>query len=350
MLSLLTASGIMGGKAIAAETGRNEPVVLPKGRKVDFHAHAILPSYVRGMVKLSIDPVAEEGYPLPRWSAEEHLKFMADAGIDYSVLSLPTPHIFHKDRGMAREVVREINEETALLCRANPDSFGFVAALPFPDVEGSLAEIRYSMDRLGALGVKVPSNAAGVYLGDECMEEIFAELNRREALVILHPSPARQLPRENVVTGKVMALFEYPADTTRAVLDILANGVLERYPCIRFVVPHCGSFLPYMKQRAKAMFAMLAKMGMMEAVDIEKSIGRLYFDLAGDPMPEEMDMLLKITNKEHIIYGSDYPYVMAPILLQKKAALDQELANRDWLSRIYVENADALLRNCPYSS
>ena len=343
MLSLLTASGMMGGKANAAETSGSKPVILPQGRKVDFHAHAILPSYVRSMVKLSIDPVAEEGYPLPRWSAEEHLKFMADAGIDYSILSLPTPHIFHEDKGLAREVVREINEETALLCRANPESFGFVAALPFPDVEGSLAEISYTMEHLGALGVKVPSNAAGIYLGDERLEEVFAELNRRKALVILHPSPARQLPRENVVTGKVMALFEYPADTTRAVLDLLANGVLERYPCIRFVVPHCGSFLPYMKQRAKAMFAMLAKMGMMEAVDIEKGISRLYFDLAGDPMPEEMDMLLKITDKEHIIYGSDYPYVMAPILLQKKAVLDQELANRDWLEQVYVDNAMGIL-------
>ena len=104
----------------------------------------------------------------------------------------------------------------------------------------------------------------------------------------------------------------------------------------RDFVPHCGSFLPYMKQRAKAMFA---GMKMMEPVDMEKSMGNLYFDLAGDPMPDALDMLLKITDQEHILYGSDYPYVPAPVLLQKKAALDRELAQREWLEQIYCQNS-----------
>ena len=189
------------GRAMAAnETPRKQPIKLPVGRKVDFHRHAILPSYIRGMEELGIDPVAEEGYPLPNWSVEDHLAFMADMGIDYSVLSLPTPHIYRGDKALSRKVARSINEETAELCRQYPKQFGFVAALPFPDVEGSLEELRYSLDELGALGVKVASNSDGVYLGDPRLEEVFAELNRRKALVILHPSPARQLPRENVVT------------------------------------------------------------------------------------------------------------------------------------------------------
>lgn len=250
---------------------------LPKGKKVDFHSHAILPSYVNGMKELGIDPVAEEGFPLPAWSVENHLKFMADAGIDYSILSLPTPHVFKGEASRSRRVVRAINEEMAELCRRFPDQFGFVAALPLPDAEGALAEICYAMEELGALGVKVASNSAGVYLGNPQLEEVFAELSRRKALVILHPSPARQLPRENVVTGRVMALFEYPADTTRTVLNLLASGTLARNPGIRLVVPHCGSFLPYMKSRGKAMFAMLAGMGMMEPVDMETEIGHLIW-------------------------------------------------------------------------
>lgn len=189
----------------------------------------------------------------------------------------------------------------------------------------------------------MPSHSDGVYLGDPSMDEIFAELDRRKALVILHPSPAREVPRANVVTGRVMALFEYPTDTTRAVLNLLANGTLERFPNLRLLVPHTGSFLPYMKSRAEAMFGLLAARGMMEPIDIEKSIGRLYFDLAGDPMPEEMDMLLNITDREHLVYGSDYPYVLPAILLKKKEALDRELAKRSWSKQVYVDNAKTLL-------
>lgn len=360
MLSLLGTT--VGSNAAMAETKspehENTGRILPVGRKVDIHSHAILPAYLQGMEALGIDPVAEEGYPLPKWSAEAHFQFMADAGIDYSILSLPTPHIYRGDAAQSRKVARAINEEMAKLTQEYPDRFGFVAALPLPDVEGSLEEIRYATEELGALGVKVASNSDGVYLGDLCLEEVFAELNRLKSLVILHPSPARNLPRENVVTGKVMALFEYPADTTRAVLNLLANGTLERWPDIRLVVPHCGSFLPYMKSRAEAMFNMLAGLHMMEPVDMEKSIGRLYFDLAGDPMPigakvahpcasGQMDMLLAITDREHILYGSDYPYVPAQILLKKKQALDTALTERGEMKQVYVDNPAVVLSMKP---
>lgn len=315
----------------------NGKVFASSSRRIDFHAHAILPAYVEGMKKLGIDAQAEEGFPLPKWSVENHLKFMADAGIDFSVISMPTPHISDA------KVAREINVEMSALCKKFPDKFGFVATLPLPNVAESIAEINYSIKNLGALGVKVASNSDGIYLGDAKLDPIFDELNKKNSLVIMHPSPARNLPRENVVTGKVMALFEYPADTTRAVLNMLANGTLEKFSRIKFVVPHCGSFLPYMKQRAGAMFQMLAAMKIMDAVDVERGLKNFYFDLAGDPMPEQMEMLLKIADDEKIIYGSDYPYVPAQILLKKKFLLDAELSKRNWTEKIYCDNAEKLL-------
>ncbi|MBQ7198994.1 MAG: amidohydrolase, partial [Selenomonadaceae bacterium] len=295
--------------------------------------------------RLGIDAQTEEGFPLPKWSVDEHLKFMDDADVDFTVLSMATPHIYNgadKEK-ISCEVAREINLEFASICRHYPDKFGFVATLPMPSVEGSIAEIKFAMEQLGALGVKVASNSDGVYLGDERLDPIFAELNSRKALVILHPSPAKKLPREGVVTGKVMAMYEYPADTTRAVLNLLSNGTLKKFPSLKFVVPHCGSFLPYMKQRAGAMFQMLSAMKIMDAVDVAAGLKNLYFDLAGDPMPEQMEMLLKISDVDHLIYGSDYPYVPAQVWLKKKSALDAELVNRRWTEKIYIENAKKIL-------
>ena len=162
-------------------------------------------------------------------------------------------------------------------------------------------------------------------------------------LVILHPSPARSLPREGVVTGGVMALYEYPADTTRAVVNLLANRTLEKFPRVRLVVPHCGSFLPYMKSLAGGMFRLLSATGKMEAVNLEAGMKNLWYDLAGDPTPDQMDMLLRITDENHIVFGSDYPYVLAPIVLQRKKALDEVLARRGQSGKMYTENARKLL-------
>ena len=187
------------------------------------------------------------------------------------------------------------------------------------------------------------SNSDGIYLGDERLNQIFATLNKKNTLIIIHPSPARLLPRENVVTGKVMALFEYPADTTRAVLNMLANGTLEKFPNLKFIVPHCGSFLPYMKQRAGAMFQMLASMNLMETVNFSAGIEKLFFDTAGDPMPEQLDMLLKIASLDKIIFGTDYPYVPAQVILRKKKVFDAEIKLRNWTEKIYFDNARAIL-------
>ena len=306
-------------------------------KTIDFHAHAILPAYVDALKILKIDAAVEEGFPLPKWNVENHLEFMAAAGIDFTILSMATPHISDKS------AAREINEEFAELCRRFPKKFAFVATLPLPNVEASTEEFKFATEKLGALGVKVASNSDGVYLGDERLDPIFSALNEKNSLVIIHPSPAKFLPREGVVTGKVMALFEYPADTTRAVLNMLAHGTLEKFPRLKVVVPHCGSFLPYMKQRAGAMFQMLASMNLMEPVNFFESVGKLFFDTAGDPMPEQLDMLLKIASLDKIIFGTDYPYVPAPVILRKKKIFDEEISRRAWTKKIYVDNARTLL-------
>ena len=91
------------------------------------------------------------------------------------------------------------------------------------------------------------------------------------------------------------------------------------------------------------MFQMLASMKIMNAVDVAAGLKNLYFDLAGDPMPEQTDMLLKISDVDHLLYGSDYPYVPAQVWLKKKAALDVELEKRALTKQIYVDNAKKIL-------
>ena len=154
--------------------------------KIDFHAHAITPAYVDALKNLGIDAVKVEGFPLPKWSVEEHLQFMSDAGIDFTILSMATPHVSDKSSA------RAINESFAEICRAYPKKFGFVATLPLPNVDSSIEEFHYATEKLSALGVKVAGNSDGIYLGDERLDEIFAALNEKSALVIIHPSPAQE--------------------------------------------------------------------------------------------------------------------------------------------------------------
>ena len=309
---------------------------------IDFHTHPIPEAFRQALSDMNIDPIEDDGFPLPEWTVDAHLDFMAQAGIDYSVLSLPSPHFNSGDNIKAAKYARLINEELSGIVAAHKDKFGFVACLPLPDVDASIKEINYALHNLGALGVKVPTNANGVYLGNPILDPVMEELDRQKAMVIIHPNRARKAP-EDVITATTAALYEYPVDTTRAVLNMAAHNIMVRYPGIRFIVPHTGSFLPYMKQRFAGISAILAAKGMMEQVNIEDNLKNLYYDIAGDPEPIQLDMLLMITDAAHLVFGTDYPHSPASVILNKKKHLEENGNYETLLPSIYEGNGRNLL-------
>ncbi len=319
---------------------------------IDFHAHIITPEYKRGLKTLGIDSLAVDGFPLPDWSAEKHLGFMREAGIERSILSSPTPHLWGDDKRLTARVHREVNASMAEVCKKYPDEFSFVASVPLPYIDKAVEEYRFAVNELGAVGVKLTTHTGEVYLGDPSLDELMAELNRDSALVIIHPERAAEYPK-TPITGTVAAIFEYPTDTTRAVLNMIAHKVMTRFPFIRFVVPHTGSFLPYMLQRFTGVSGILASMGMMEQVDVQREFQNLYFDTAGDPEPVALDMLLSVAGEEKIVYGSDFPHSPAKVVLAgnpvrtPSTPTNGELLFQGWFASADATSlGDSVFNNC----
>ena len=154
---------------------------------VDFHAHPVTAAFRESLSALGIDPIQDNGFPLPAWSAETHLDFMREAGIAYAALSIPAPHVHNGDDKKSCEAARIINEELSEIVKSYSDSFTFTAVLPLPCVEGAVAETAYAMEELGAVGVKAATSSNGVYLGDKSLDPLMEELNRRNALALLNP-------------------------------------------------------------------------------------------------------------------------------------------------------------------
>lgn len=142
---------------------------------------------------------------------------------------------------------------------------------------------------------------------------------------------------ENIFTGGPIFVYEYPAETTRAVLNMIVNNVMVRYPNIRFIVPHSGSFLPIALPRFRAALPLLVSKGLANKVDVEKNLTNLYYNLAGGPTAEILEMLLFITTPDHIMYGSDFGFVPNDILIKVKQSLVQKLQANDML-RVHTED------------
>ena len=308
---------------------------------IDVHTHALPQAYLDAMSELGVSGIEEDGFPTPTWSEEDHLKFAEETNQRFSILSISTPHINRGDDELSARLARTINDELSAVCRRHPDRFGFATTLPIPAVEASIEEARRGFDELGAIGVKVPSNGHGVYLGDPSLEPLMAFLDERAAVVTIHPSLAPASP-QGIFTAGPAPLFEYIVDTTRAVLNLMANGVIDRYPNIKWIVPHAGSFLPPIAHRLMGISKVLIPAGLMQPINVMENLKSLYWDLAGDARPVMLESLMKICDPTHLLYGSDTPYTPTPMILSKKNDLAADPLIAPIVEDVFVNNAARL--------
>ena len=257
------------------------------------------------------------------------MKLMDTCGINWSYISLSSPQpYFPGDDQEAIEMCRSLNERAAALKETYPDRFGFGACLPLPNVSAAVKEAEYALDQLHANGVKLASNSRGLYLGDPALEPLMEVLNDRKAICNIHPHRPEPI-KEGIFSSGPVPLYEFLADTTRAVLNLISHGVIEKYPEIKWIVPHCGSFLPNIYDRFLGISEILVPQGLMERVDVQENFGRLYFDLSGTPVPHMLDLLLTVAKPDHIMYGADFPFTPAPMVERNLRELTQMLSERE---------------------
>jgi predicted TIM-barrel fold metal-dependent hydrolase len=259
------------------------------------------------------------GREVPAWSADEALALMDAHDVAKAILSVSTPGV-HPEPGKredaeARAMAREVNEFAAEVARAHPGRFGFFATLTLPDVDGALAEAAYALDVLGAAGVILLANAQGEYLGAPAHEPLFAELNRRRAVVFVHPSTLPGPP----VPGVPPFAADFLLDTTRAAYRLVQNGVVRRHPDLEIILSHAGGFLPYASHRL--MLPLLAEGGRAPG-DILEDLRSFWFDTALSGSPAALPSLLAFAKPGHVLFGSDWPYAPAPVVSYFTGQLD----------------------------
>lgn len=313
--------------------------IIGKAQQViDVHSHMIPQSYLDYLSENHA--LLDEDFPIPSWNLDEHLKFMDDAGIACSILTLPAPQPWFGDNAECARIIRLVNEEMAAVKAQHEGRFLFCAALPLPDVDAAIREAIYALDTLHADGVKLASNSRGLYLGDPALDPLMEVLNERGAVIITHPhKPATN--NETLTSVVPLASYEYLAETSRAILNMVGHNVMVRYPRLKVVVPHCGSFLPLAIPRMQSLMPVMNGVGYLQGVDMAKNLEALYYDLAGAATPETIRELLTITSPSHLLYGTDYPYVKAPILIRNLSALKnnlQEIVPQD-VDQVLRENA-----------
>jgi len=301
---ILTRRTVLAGLGISALMRPLLPAQTSAGlrvrpHRVDVHHHLFPPNYRTAIASIGAGNLAA-------WTAEQSLAEMDRGGIETAVLSVSPPGIWFGEAAQARTLARTINDYGAKMSQDSPGRFGLFAALPLPDVEGSLREIEYAFGTLKADGIGVMTNYGNRWLGDASFAPVWEELNRRQAVVYTHPNtPAccREI-KDEVGPGTI----EWATDTTRTVASLLFSGTAARYPDIRWILSHGGGTTPFLLGRFVRQEAEMKEKEHRLPKGLMYELRKFYYDTAQANHPGALAALLELAPVSHILYGTDYPY------------------------------------------
>ncbi|WP_161982247.1 amidohydrolase family protein [Dictyobacter alpinus] len=306
-------------------------------QKWDVHHHVVPDFYVNELKNLGIADVSKIKWP--QWSPEYSVKMMEMFHIEKAFLSISSPGIFFKDGAYSQKLSRRCNEYIAQMAQDYPGKFGGFASTTLPDVSAALKELEYALDTLKLDGVGLMSNVDGKYLGDKAYREFYAELDRRGAIIYLHPNGRARQEDHRLLNP----LYLWQNDTTRTVIDFIKSGYHRDYPHIRWIFSHGGGILP-------PLYKTLIRSLQGEHSHIEAELARwksqLFLDTASKAFDEQIPQLLNFSDERHVVFGSDLGWankMAVATLVKSYSALDSKSGlSEAQIEDIFIGNARRL--------
>jgi predicted TIM-barrel fold metal-dependent hydrolase len=292
-IASLAATPWRGGRAALAQT----PAV--RRRRIDVHHHFAPPAWV----------VEVKGRPLLQpantsWTPQQSIDDMDRGDVAAAVISITNPGLWFGDAAVTTRLARACNEYGATLVRDHPTRFGLFAAMPMPAVDATLKEIEYAYDVLKADGIGLFTSYGDAWLGNAAFRPVMEELNRRRAVVHVHPTAANCCRNLGYAPGVAPGSMEYGTDTTRAIMGVAFSGDAVRFPNIRFIWSHAGGTAPFLAGRIEG-GSRNAKDRLPNGFIAEAK--KFYYDLAGAANKGAVASLLQLVAASQILFGTDFP-------------------------------------------
>jgi 6-methylsalicylate decarboxylase len=305
---------------------------------IDVHFHLIPEFYWNAVYEAGRGPAIGR---YPDWSPELALDLADKHGIELAIMSLAQPGVGFLPAGQATDLARRVNDYAADLIAQHPRRFGCFGLLPMHDMEKAIAEARYCLDTLHFEGISLFASYDEKFLGDASFDPLMSYLDSCQATVHVHPglhpsSRSLALPWPGF-------MIEYPFDTTRAAVNLLFSGALERFANIRFILSHAGGTLPYLAWRLSVAPMIDKRLTHRTREQIFAALRTFWYDNALAPGAESMGTLSRIAAKDRILFGSDWPFCNDRVVAEEvKDFTARDFLAPDAMAMIARQNALAL--------
>ena len=269
---------------------------------IDVHQHVIPDVYKTELARVGVMGSGEN--PWPAWSLARQLELMDEHKIDAVLMSIASPGAYFGDIAFTKRLVKICNETMTQMVNDHPGKFGCMGFVSLPDVAAACRDVEYALDVLKMDGINLMSHTGDRYLGNPEENELYAELDRRRAVIFVHPQRPHVsgMPRYAFPAGYTELTF----DTTRAITNMLYTGMLEKFPNIRWIMPHMGGVAPFL------LFRLSGIEDDPKARDkvpqgVATYLKRLWYDVAQSASPLALTALLEVADPSRILFGTDYP-------------------------------------------
>ena len=309
--------------------------------RIDVHAHYWTEDYLDLLTDLGkADARAALGLGAGGGAdLEARLRLMDRAGIEIQVLSACPQSPYGQDKHQAATAAKFVNDQYTQLVQGHPDRFRAFAALPLPHVEESLGEMSRALDELGMAGVAMNTTVLGRALVEPGFEPVFAELDRRGAVLYLHPagnSACSPLIGNYHLTWMVGA----PVEDTISIMHLITHGIPARYPHVKIINSHLGGAMPMLLQRADDQYR-------WEAPDTPEppsvAARRMWYDTVGHGHVPALRCAVDSFGADRLLLGTDFPYENGDTFIRAIDYVNDPQIDPNAARAILDQNAGALL-------
>jgi predicted TIM-barrel fold metal-dependent hydrolase len=284
---------------------------MPSPRRIDVHFH-LIPQFYKDAVYAAGSGPAIGRYP--EWSPERALELMDQSGIETALTSLAQPGVQLGDQKASAALARRCNDYAAELNARWPRRFGGFGTIPMGDTADAVSEIEHCLDRLKLQGVCLFASYGENFLGDPKFDPVLAALDARDAVVFIHP--ALHPSSRNLALPWPGFMMEYLFDTTRAVVNLVFTGAIDRFPRIRWVLPHAGGVVPYFAWRLSVSPMIDSRLPQLSQEDVYARLRNFWYDNALAPTSETLDCVKEVALPERVVFGSDFPFANARVIAE----------------------------------